>query len=132
MIAESSTLPAEDVVLVAQIVHEAIRAYQAALSEAAAEPWEDAEDWQREATLSGVGFVLEHPDAPACAQHEQWMADKLAQGWRYGAVKDAGRRTHPSLVPYTELPESERRKDALFRAVAIAVAATLKARAFVV
>lgn len=103
--------------VIARVVHEAIRAFQLSLGEPAAATWDRAEPWERESTIEGVKFRLDHPEAPASAQHDQWMAEKQAAGWRYGAVKDADRKTHPSLVPYTELPESERRKDALFQAV---------------
>ncbi len=114
---ETSRTMKPDVEAIARIVHAAIRAYQLALGEAAAARWEEAEPWQRESTIEGVKFRLDHPGAPISAQHDQWMAEKQAAGWRYGAVKDAQKKTHPALVPFTELSETERRKDALFQAV---------------
>ena len=111
----------EDLVITAQVVHEAIRAYQTALGEAAAPPWEKAEDWQREATIAGIKFRLENPDAPSSAQHEQWMQEKRDSGWVFGAVKDAEKKTHPMMIPYQELPLTEKRKDYLFSAVVSAL-----------
>jgi len=70
-----------------------------------------------DAISAGVRFRLEHPYAPASAQHNQWCADKRAAGWTLGAVKDAVLKTHPDLRPYAELPEATRRKDALFAAI---------------
>ena len=32
----------------------------------------------------------------------------MAQGWRYGHDRDDSRKEHPCLVPYEELPESEK------------------------
>lgn len=43
--------------------------------------------------------------------HEVWMEGRLAEGWRYGPQRDDAQRTHPSLVPYDELPESEKDYD---------------------
>ena len=106
-----------DLSVIARVVHEAIRAFQQGLGEPAAEPWDKAEAWQRESTLAGVRFRIENPDAPPSAQHDQWAEEKRAAGWIYGTVKDAGGKTHPSLVPFDALPESERRKDALFAAI---------------
>lgn len=46
--------------------------------------------------------------------HESWSAQKLADGWVRGDVKDPDAKTHPCLVPYDELPEEQRAKDYLF------------------
>lgn len=60
--------------------------------------------------------------------HESWLAEKRAAGWKYGPVKDAGKKEHPCFVPYAELPAAQRVKDEIFVAVAKAVyEATLKA-----
>jgi hypothetical protein len=46
-----------------------------------------------------------------------------AEGWRRGEHKSAADRTHPALVPYAELPESQRVKDAVFAAIVRAMTA---------
>lgn len=43
--------------------------------------------------------------------HEVWAAGRLAQGWRYGETRDNALKTTPCLVPYSELPESEKEYD---------------------
>lgn len=43
--------------------------------------------------------------------HDVWARQRLADGWRWGPQRDDDRRLHPCLVPYDELPESERRYD---------------------
>lgn len=63
-----------------------------------------------------VKFAIDNPDAPASAQHDAWMADKIADGWIHGPVKDAEAKTHPCLVPFDHLPVHQRKKDHLFRA----------------
>jgi RyR domain len=105
------------ILIVARTVHEAIRAYQVCLGEPPSAAWDDAQEWERSATFAGVKFRMENPAAPASAQHEQWMQEKIASGWTLGPVKDPVKKTHPSLVPYRKLSETERRKDMLFAAV---------------
>lgn len=43
--------------------------------------------------------------------HEVWSAGRMADGWTYGEVRDDVRKTHPCLVPYEQLPESEKEYD---------------------
>lgn len=43
--------------------------------------------------------------------HENWAAQRLADGWRHGPARDDARKEHPCLVPYDELPEAEREYD---------------------
>lgn len=43
--------------------------------------------------------------------HELWAAGRMADGWRYGPQRDDALKLHPCLVPYDELPESERDYD---------------------
>ena len=47
----------------------------------------------------------------ARAVHAAWMKERLADGWRLGEKRDDGRKLHPCLVPYDELPEEEKRYD---------------------
>lgn len=43
--------------------------------------------------------------------HEVWSAGRMAEGWVYGEKRDDALKTHPCLVPYEELPESEKAYD---------------------
>ena len=47
----------------------------------------------------------------AANAHEVWARGRLRDGWRYGPKRNDARRTHPCLVPYDELPESEKTYD---------------------
>ncbi|MEW5738915.1 MAG: protein kinase [Myxococcota bacterium] len=47
----------------------------------------------------------------ANVEHSRWMASKRLAGWKYGTVRNDALRLHPLLVPYAELPESEKEKD---------------------
>lgn len=43
--------------------------------------------------------------------HDVWAAGRVAEGWTYGSEKDASKKTTPLLVPYRDLPESEKDYD---------------------
>lgn len=43
--------------------------------------------------------------------HEVWARRRMEQGWRYGERRDDDKKTHPSLVPYKDLPEEEKEYD---------------------
>jgi hypothetical protein len=43
--------------------------------------------------------------------HDVWAKGRIAEGWTYGEKKDAEKKKTPLLVPYKELPESEKAYD---------------------
>ena len=43
--------------------------------------------------------------------HDSWAAERLSKGWTLGPKRSDENREHPSLVPYNELPESEKDLD---------------------
>lgn len=43
--------------------------------------------------------------------HDVWAVGRIAEGWVYGEKKDAEMKTTPLLIPYDELPESEKEYD---------------------
>lgn len=49
--------------------------------------------------------------------HGSWMQAYFAMGWVYGEVYDRENKIHPDLVPYAELGQLERDKDAVFVAL---------------
>jgi hypothetical protein len=107
---------------VARTVHEALRAWAGAHGQHDIPAWDDAPDWMHASTRESVLHAL-GPGAPdGRAQHEQWLAQKMHAGWTYGPVKDAAAKTHPLMVPFDNLPDWERRKDALINALARALA----------
>ena len=40
--------------------------------------------------------------------HEVWAQQRMQDGWTYGKLRDADKKTHPDLVPYEDLPDSEK------------------------
>lgn len=49
--------------------------------------------------------------------HSSWMQAYFAMGWKYGEEYNRENKTHPDLVPYVELEQRERDKDAVFVAL---------------
>lgn len=43
--------------------------------------------------------------------HDTWARGRLDQGWTYGPARDDAAKKHPCLVPYADLPESEKAYD---------------------
>lgn len=43
--------------------------------------------------------------------HETWAARRMAEGWKYGPVRNDAAKEHPCLVPYGQLSEKEKDYD---------------------
>ncbi|MBQ8540103.1 MAG: Ryanodine receptor Ryr [Clostridia bacterium] len=43
--------------------------------------------------------------------HDVWAVGRISQGWKYGEKRDDLKKETPCLVPYVELPESEKEYD---------------------
>jgi hypothetical protein len=49
--------------------------------------------------------------------HGSWMQAYFSMGWTHGEKYDREAKTHPDLVPYAQLGDLERDKDAVFVAL---------------
>jgi RyR domain len=43
--------------------------------------------------------------------HDHWARKRIDEGWRYGIKRDDSEKKHPDLLPYDQLPESEKEYD---------------------
>ena len=43
--------------------------------------------------------------------HDTWAKGRVDDGWVYGSARDDIKKQHPCLIPYSELPESEKEYD---------------------
>lgn len=57
------------------------------------------------------GVLLELTEKLAENVHEMWALGRINDGWRYGEKRDDVAKTHPCLVPYSQLPDSEKEYD---------------------
>lgn len=130
---------------IAYIVHEAHRAYQAAVDPLRtthvmpAPPWVTMTKWQKETVIGlvklvrgdlqqGLDVLYDPPgvygpasltdEILAARAHALWVQRMEGKGWTWGGDKDPQKKTHPNLVSWDLLPEEERAKT--LQAVAIA------------
>jgi ryanodine receptor 2 len=61
--------------------------------------------------------------------HEVWARARLDEGWTLGPKRDDAAKTHPCLVPYDALPETEKDYD---RKVSRAVIEAILALGYVI
>jgi hypothetical protein len=58
-------------------------------------------------------FTVEELEKLAIVEHERYVRQKLAAGWKYARATDKSRKLHKDLVDWERLPEHEREKDRL-------------------
>lgn len=102
---------------IVKVCHEVNKAYCEALGDFSQPYWANAPAWQIDSAERGVELHINHPDAGPQASHESWMAQKVADGWVYGEVKDPAAKTHPCIVAFDQLPREQQAKDFIFRAI---------------
>lgn len=108
---------------IAKVCHEANRAYCLYMGDDSQKPWEEAPEWQRESCIEGVKHHLNNPELTPEDSHEAWCAKKRLEGWIFGEEKDEMERTHPCLVPFSELPLEQQAKDYIFAGIVRAMSA---------
>lgn len=110
-----------DIVTIAKVCHDANRSFCEAIGDHSQPPWESAPQWQKDSAFSGVQMHLRHLargiDIQPSTSHENWVLDKLQDGWKYGPVKDTTKKEHPCIVPFDQLPPHQQMKDYLFAAI---------------
>jgi len=104
-------------ILIASIAHAINAAYCASIGDQVMPPWEECPESHQQGLLRGVEMHIANPDTTPEQAHEAWLKEKQEQGWVYGEVKDAEKKTHPCIRPYAELPQEQKSKDYLFRSV---------------
>jgi ryanodine receptor 2 len=55
--------------------------------------------------------ILELSERIAENVHEVWAASRMSEGWTYGKERNDALKQHPCLIPYDELPETEKDYD---------------------
>ena len=99
---------------IARIAHELNRLYCESIGDWSQELWMDASEWQRDSVMAGVRAIGEGRVIGPEQSHESWLAQKIAEGWTYGPVKDVEAKRHPCIAAFSELPREQQMKDRLF------------------
>lgn len=107
--------------IIAHVLHEANRALCEAQGQFTQVPWAQASEHQRSATFAGIDQVLACPEIDPSALHDAWIAGMVASGWKYSPERDNALKLHPCILPYEQVPESEKAKDRLFKAIVLAL-----------
>lgn len=55
--------------------------------------------------------LLELTEKIAENTHENWAQARIREGWIYGPERSDEKKTHPCLIPYDQLPDSEKEYD---------------------
>ena len=55
--------------------------------------------------------LIELQELIASNVHDVWALGRINEGWTYGKIKNNELKQTPLLVPYNELPESEKEYD---------------------
>lgn len=99
-----------------RFVYDAARlAAQAANAPIVPVPWDERE----EAFKAQFRDVIDRQCGEQRSQspeelHGRWMDAYVVMGWVYGSEHSPEQKTHPDLVPYEDLGQLERDKDAVF------------------
>jgi hypothetical protein len=114
-----------------------LRAGRTAADDPALQPWEQLDTRYQEANyqwvdritllIKSIGcqivplidwdapsfqFTPQEVDQMARMEHEHWMQQRLQDGWTFASrPKDLGKKIHPDLVPWQDLPECEKEKN---------------------
>lgn len=96
---------------IARVCHEAVRALQMVTGDPRPSArWEETGD--HASSLRSVRLLLGAADPTAL--HADWVLAMLADGWVHGEEKNPAAKTHPCLVPFSELPWEQQAKDYLY------------------
>jgi len=106
-----------DLDLVVRIAYEANRIYCAALGKCPQPYWERAV--RESITYYGdkVDAIAKDKGPTLEEAHNNWVSDKVRDGWKYGKEISVKNKTHPYMVEYKNLPPAVRGRDELFVAI---------------
>lgn len=81
------------------------------------EPWGERDIKFRDQFVSIIDKYLDLKVLPTPEEaHDSWMQSYFNMGWTYGEKRDTTLKTHPDLLPFDDLSQAERDKDAIFLA----------------
>lgn len=76
--------------------------------------WNTLSDEAKSSVIQAVVSIHTGLIANPQQSHENWVRDKTIEGWKQGSPKSVTLKTHPDLVPWHDLPLTERMKNIFF------------------
>ena len=107
---------------VAELAHEIIRAMALETDGTVMPPWSEAPEWMQKSSVEMVTAMYKDPSLPASHFHDVWMKQRTDAGWKWGPVRNEDTKENPAMVPYSELPVSQRAKDTALKAMVSTIA----------
>jgi hypothetical protein len=99
---------------IAEIADELNSVYCRAIGDPPGLAWDEAPASQRESVIAAVEAIRDRSVSRPEDSHRRWVMRKLAEGWTYGPVKDAGEKRHPCCLDFHELAPEQQMKDVIF------------------
>ena len=103
---------------VAKICYSACKSLQQELEDTNYNPvtWDESPAQLKKNCITGVQYVINNIDKPELDRllHENWLEIKQSQGVKYGKKYDYEKKTHPLMLEYNKLPESQRLEYRMF------------------
>ena len=108
----------DHVLVTAWVCYEAERAYCMAHSDySMTKPWEKLSVAKKQFWVDKVMQHAMHPNMEPRQMHETWREDMETAGFTYGDKYSEEGKTHPSLLPYDNLPWHIQVKDSIFYSI---------------
>ncbi len=107
---------------IAKLCHEVNREFCRAIKDPIKPSWEDAPEDQRVSCLKGVEYHLDNENTSPADSHDKWLEHKRMAGWTYGETYNPVALRHPCMVPFDQLPDAQKAKDFIFRAIVKTIA----------
>lgn len=102
---------------IACVAHDAVKAWARSQGDYSHEIWANCSAEHKNSLRRGILARLENPDESPQANHDRWLEDQAAAGWKYGPVRDETTLENPAFAPYSELPVDFRKRNEIFIAI---------------
>lgn len=79
--------------------------------------WKDLNESDRLNAVKAVNVICSQPQKTAEELHGLWVQLKLESGWSYGSEYSLEKLTHPCLVHFNDLPDTEIAKDEIWESL---------------
>jgi len=102
---------------IAKVCHAVNKAYCESIGDKSQPDWDNLPESLQNSAIEGVKFHRKHPEGTPEQSHMNWLKNRQKEGWKYAKVKNIVKKEHPCMLLYRDLPESQKSKDYLFKAV---------------